>query len=353
MTPRALSVCVINYQGADCIPSTLEAIRNMTAPPREILVIDNASTDGGPELIARDFPECKLVRLAENVGPAGARNVGFRAAREDLILFVDNDVAVAPETPHELARALHDDLAAALAMPRVLYDHDPETIQYDGAGSHFIGLMRLENENRPAGSVAERCRRIQSLVTACFLIDRERWGREDPFDERFVYLLEDHDLGYRARMYGHAVLSVPATCLHGEGTEGLSLRRAGRYSDVRIRNVMRNRWIVLLKNYQARTLLVLGPFLLLFEIFLLAGAARKRWLGHWAAAWREILVSWRSILADRRKVQGRRRTPDREILTGGPLPFSTFLLEGPLDRAAGRLLNYVGRVYWAVASRLI
>ncbi len=98
----ALTVCVINYQGADCIAGTLEALRGVTAPLREILIVDNGSKDGGPELVERDFPECRLVRLPENVGPAGARNVGFREARTELILFVDNDVALAPQTPARL-----------------------------------------------------------------------------------------------------------------------------------------------------------------------------------------------------------------------------------------------------------
>jgi GT2 family glycosyltransferase len=349
----ALTVCVINYQGADCISGTLEALRSVTASVREVMVVDNASTDGSLELIARDFPECRLIRLAENCGPAGARNIGFREAQADLILFVDNDVALAPETPARLARSLRDDPAVVLAMPRILYAHDPQTIQYDGAASHYVGLMSPENENRSVDSVAPHPRRIQSLVTACFLIDRGRWGDDSPFDERFGYLLEDHDLALRARIYGHEMLSVPSPCYHGEGTEGLSLRRGGRYADVRVRNLIRNRWLVLLKDYQARTLFVLAPFLALFEAFQFAGAVRKGWLRHWLSACGSVARNRRAIREDRRSVQARRRTRDREILTGGPLPFADLLLRGPLDRAAGGLMNFAGRAYWGVARHLL
>lgn len=348
-----LTICVINYQGEDCISATLEALEAVRANVREVLVVDNGSTDAGPELIERDSPEVRLIRLPENMGPAGARNVGFREAGADLVLFVDNDVAVAPETPARLVSALLDDPHATLAMPRVLYASDPSTIQYDGAGSHFIGLMRLENANASVDSVAPRTRRIQSLVTACFLIDRSKWGREPPFDERFSYLLEDHDLGLRARIFGHEILAVPTPCLHGAGTEGFSLRRSGSYSDVRIRNVIRNRWLVLLKNYGLRTLVVLGPFFALFELFQLAGVIRKGWLGHWLGACGSVGRDWRAILEDRGRVQARRRTRDREILTGGPLPFSAHLLRGRLDRAAARFLNLVGRAYWGAARRLL
>ncbi len=350
---RSITACVINYQGEEYLHATLMALRQAKVSLAEVLVVDDASTDGSVALLERDHPDVELVRLSENCGPAEARNVGFRRATSDLVLFIDNDVAVAPDTPALLARSLRLHPRAVLAMPRVIYAHDPNTIQYDGAASHFIGLMKLENEDRPLSAAAVRTREIQSLVTACFMIDRSRWGGVGPFDDSFGYLLEDHDLGLRARMLGHVILSVPADCFHGLGTRGLSLRRTGTYAERRVIGLIRNRWRLLLKNYEARTLIVLSPILLAFECFQLVGAIKKGWVGQWLVAIRSILQDRKRIRVDRSAVQAARRSRDRQILTGGPIPFSGVLFQGRLEKMAGHILDGAARAYWRFARGLI
>jgi len=318
----------------------------------EVMVVDSASTDGSARLVHRD-PSLRLIRLADNRGPGRARNVGFFEAESDLILFIDNDVAVSPDVAERLAVALADDREAVFAMPRILYADRPDTIQYDGAGSHFVGVMRLENADCPVDGGKETTRPIQSLITACFMADRARWGKRPLFDERLFIYLEDHDLGLRARIAGHRILSVPAQCYHGRGTPGLSLRSAGYHTDVRVENVIRNRWLILLKNYHSRTLLVLAPFLVVFECFQLAGAIKKGWLRHWLSGCRSILRSRTAILKERRAVQRSRETRDRDILSGGPVPFSDGLLRGGVEALAGRLIDSGARGYWARARRLV
>lgn len=365
----ALSVCIVNYEGADVLERTLEGVRALRPPVGQVIVVDNASTDGSAELAER-APDIELVRLPENRGPGAARNAGWRRARHDLVLFLDNDAVPEPACAGRLAAELRT-AGATLAMPRVLHAHDPTTIQYDGARAHFIGLLRFESAGRPirgatddpppgapergpSGSsegpaASEPPREIQSIVGACFLLDRRRWGAEPPCDERFFYQLEDHDLGLRARIAGHRILSVPeARCLHGSGAPGLSLRRIGRYTEVRVANMVRNRWMILLKNYRLRTLLLLSPVLLAFEGFQLAGAVRKGWLRIWLSAAGWLARRLPRLLRARRAVQRSRAVRDGEILSGGPLPFTDRLLEGRLERAARRWLEEAADAWWRI-----
>lgn len=348
-----LSICVINFNGEECLLPTLAPLSRLTVDVAEVIVIDSASTDRSVDIVRDRHPDFRLIRLPDNQGPGRARNVGLRASTSDLVLFIDYDVVVAPDTPEHLVRALRSDHEATFAMPRVLCADDPDTVQYDGAGSHFVGLMKLENANRPVDGCAQNIRSIQSLITACFLIDRARWGSETLFDERLFIYLEDHDLGLRARIMGCRILSVPAPCYHGRGTIGLSLRRVGDYADLRIDNLIRNRWVLLLKNYRARTLLVLAPFLFVFECFQLAGAIKKGWLSHWLSACASIIRDRNDIRRDRRAVQSSRETRDRDVLTGGAIPFSDELLRGPVEKLAGQLLDGGSQVYWLLARRLI
>ena len=340
-----LTVCVVNFQGAGFLAETLEAVGALRAHVGQVLVIDNASTDGSAELAARRS-DVELIRLPENRGPGVARNVGFRRAEHDLVLFVDNDVAPEPDCPGLLAREL-ERLDASLAMPRILFADEPETVQYEGARAHFSGLLAFENAGRSAAACPDRSYEIDSIVTACFLLDRGRWGARDPFDERFFYLLEDHDFGLRARIAGHRIVSVPrARCLHRSGTPGLSLRRIGRYADVRVENLLRNRWMILLKDYQARSLLVLAPALLAFEALQLAGAVKKGWLRHWCVSLGWLLRRLGPLLRERRAVQGARRLPDRRILSGGAHPFSDRLLSGRLEAAVVGGFDRAAQAWW-------
>jgi GT2 family glycosyltransferase len=344
---RAISLCIINHNGAHHLEHSLAAARCSSLQFQEIILIDNASTDSSLELVRRCYPEVEILQLERNEGPAAARNAGFRRARNDLILFLDNDVALGPRCGFELRRSLEERAGVLAAMPRVLYADRKDTIQYEGADCHFLGHMAPRRSEAPLPAAPEDPVEVNSLITACFLFDRSVWGEEPPFDPTFVFNYEDHDLGIRSRVMGHRLLAVPsAVCLHGTGTPGLSYRPGGRQSELRVYCLMRNRWRIILQCFAGRTLLLAMPMFLLFEIFQLLGCARKGWLGVWcrAAGW---MISHPGVTATgRRRIQAARRTADRMILQGGDIPFSRGLAEGWLQRAACSGLNRVSGSYW-------
>jgi GT2 family glycosyltransferase len=352
--PSSLSACVINRNGEAFLAETLDALLREGTRFSEVLLVDDASRDGSAALVRERFPSVRVIPLPENVGPAAARNAGYVQAAADRVLFLDNDVALVPGCVSRLMRALDDEPRAALAMPRVLYARDPGTIQYDGAGSHFIGIQSPENENRSAESVPAGTRRIRSLITACFLVDRKRWGVEPLFDPSFFIYLEDHDLGVRALLRGLEVLAVSgATCLHREGTEGLSLRRSGRYSPLRVRCLIRNRWLVILRDYSARSILLLFPAFALYEIAQVLACAWKGWLGIWGRSLLWLVSSSGRLRRERRRIQGARRRSDRDILSGGRLPLREEVAGGRVGRGARRALDGAVGLYWKLVSRAI
>lgn len=349
-----VSAVVVNYNGERYLRDTLAALGAEGYPFAEVLLVDDASSDGSLALAQR-WPGVRVLVHAVNRGPAAARNTGYRAATCDLILSLDNDVSVEPGCTRALVRALAAHPLAVLATPRVLYAERPDTIQYEGAICHFTGVMAYRNADlRVAEASRETCE-IDSMLPTCFLVDRARLGPRHPFfDEDFGYMLEDHDLALRTRIAGHVILSVPAAvCRHGGGTEGMSLRLTGRYAPVRVLGLIRNRWLVLAKNYADRTLLALAPAFVVYEIAQLAVAARKGWLPEWRQSLRFLWRSRREILRRRREVQTGRVVPDRRLLRGGPLPFSTHFATGRIDRAAATLLDRLLRGWWSLVRELI
>ncbi len=353
-TPAPVSAVVVNYNGELCLEPTLTALFHQGHVLTEVLLVDNASTDGSLPLVRTRFPSVRILSLAGNLGPAAARNAGYRAAACDRILFLDNDVLPEPGCTKELLRALAAHRAAAVATPRIVYADRSDTIQYDGGECHFMGLMALPNADRPVASAPVATREIDSMISACFLVDRGRLGLAAPFDPDFFIYLEDHDFGLRTRIAGHTMLSVPAAlCRHGAGTRGLSLRETGRYTPMRVLCLIRNRWLVLLRDYSARTLLLLAPALLLYEAAQLAAALRKGWLAEWQKAFRFVRDHRREILRERRAVQASRVVPDRRLLRGGPLPFTSRLVGGRLERLGQGLLDAVLSAWWRLVRPLI
>jgi GT2 family glycosyltransferase len=352
--PPKPSLCIVNFNGENYLEETLGAVSAQKERFREVLLVDNASKDRSLEIVKKQFPFVKVIRLAENRGPAVARNVAFESASSNWILFLDNDVRISSDCADLMLESLRESPRAVMAMPCVLYANSEEIVQYDGAEAHFLGLMSLQNEDRPLSSLPTGTRRIGSIVTACFLLDRARWGKDKPFDETFFIYLEDHDFALRGRALGHEILSVPrARVYHREGTKGLSLRGSGRYTDFRVFCLIRNRWLVILKNYSLRSILLLSPILAVYELCQIAVVIKKGWIRPWARAFVWTVRNWASMLRKRRNLQNKRHTPDRELLMGGPIPLREELTKSRFERLARSVLSGLCASYWKLIRRMV
>jgi GT2 family glycosyltransferase len=344
--PRRVTLCIVNYNGARYLAAALEAAQQADAFA-EILLVDNASSDDGLDLVRTRFPQVRVLALEANNGPGAARNAGFGAAACDLILFQDNDVRLQPGCVALLAAVLEELPRALLVAPRVVYAHDPEIIQYDSADCHVLGLMAPRNADRPIAGADSSRGPTSSLVTACFLIDRRRWPESQLFDEDFVFNLEDHDFGVRANLRGLETWVEPrAIVQHGEGTQDLSYRPGRTVAARRMFYLVRNRWLVIGKSYALRTLVLLFPLLLLYELIQLAGLTKMGWVDQWWLAVRSFFGDLPRLRRKRAAVQSTRVVPDRSLLRDGSLPFTAVVRSGRLARFAVALLERIVNGYW-------
>ena len=251
-----ISVVVVNYNGAAYLARCLGAVRALRGPVDEVIVVDNASTDESRALVARDFPEVRVIALAANEGPSPARNAGMRAAKHRWVLALDNDAVVEPDVLEKLLAARR--AGVVLVQPRSVFDAEPARVHYDGGAFHYAGLIVLRNFYTPLASAeGSGVREVDCAVSVALLVDRETVLALGGYDARYFILFEDLDLSYRLRARGHAIVSVPdALVRHLGGTPGISFRDGPSYPASRVFLHARNRWMFLARNYQARTLLV-------------------------------------------------------------------------------------------------
>ncbi|HUR29624.1 MAG TPA: glycosyltransferase, partial [Planctomycetota bacterium] len=127
-----ISVVVVNFNGAEHLPHALDALFAQSLPIDEILLVDNASTDGSARAACEKHPSVRLIELEQNDGPCPARNAGLAAARNAWVLLLDNDAVLQPETLARLVHAASMHPEAAVLQPRSVFASEPSRVHYDG-----------------------------------------------------------------------------------------------------------------------------------------------------------------------------------------------------------------------------
>lgn len=353
MSPAAISAVVINYNSGQALARALNALESQTLDLQEIIVIDNGSSDGSADDVPAD--RARVVRTTTNLGAAAARNIGLEEADAELVFMVDADMVPEADCAATLLESLNRHEGDA-CVPRIVLEPNNDTIQMDGADTHFLGLMTLENTGCPVATTPPDERIARTAPSGCYLLHRETALAAGGFCEFLFFYFEDLEFGQRLSLLGHRIVFCGyAVAGHdrGEGTPGLSFRGSGEYPKRRAYLTLRNRLLVIACLYQIRTIIVLSPALITFEGITLLGCLLRGWTREWLRSWAWLLKNRREWLDHRRWVQTRRAVPDRELLGGGPVPFADGFLESRWQRLVARMLSSILEAYWILAKRLI
>ena len=239
-TGHILSVCIVNWNTRELLRACLESLRrNPSARAQlEIIVVDNASSDSSAELVARDFPEVRLLANAENRGYAAGNNQAIAASGGEYVLLLNPDTEVAPGALDKLLEFLRDHPEAAGVAPRLVGPDgatqrscrgfpDPWAVFADA-----LGLARLFPRSRRLGRYRltwwnhDDLREVDQPMASALLLRRSALKRVGAFDEDFPIFFNDVDLCYRLKQAGWRLYFDPeATVLHHHGASTAQVRR--------------------------------------------------------------------------------------------------------------------------------
>lgn len=191
------SICIANYNGLDIIAECIESVLAQDCSfPIEIIVHDDASTDGSAELVRTRFPHVRLIESRENVGFCISNNRMAALARGEYLLLLNNDATLMPGALTTLRNnAVSIGKPAILSLPQ----YNAETGQLIDAGSFLdpflnpIPNLNLAQEN------------VGMVIGACFWIPATLWQKLGGFPEWFGSLAEDMHLCCAARLMGYPV----------------------------------------------------------------------------------------------------------------------------------------------------
>ncbi len=303
------SVLIVSYNAGPALASCLRSllVDPCAGPDVEIIVVDNASTDGSIDGLAFEFPQVRLVRSPDNLGFGGGSNLAARHARGRYLAFLNPDVLIAPGWLDALLSALENNPRAGLATSRILLLSDPQRINACGNEMHYTGLTLCRGMGLPADSLND-LEEVTAVSGAAFAIRRDLFLALGGFCADFFLYMEDTDLSWRARLAGYRCVYVPCSTVYHDYTL--------RFGPGKTFYQERNRYLLLLRGFRPWTLLLLCPALLLAEIvtwgfILLRDRANYR---NKIQAYLWTLRHRAAILADRRRVQAMRRVSDRDLL---------------------------------------
>jgi N-acetylglucosaminyl-diphospho-decaprenol L-rhamnosyltransferase len=312
-----LSICILTHCQPEllprCVASCLSEVKR-AGIAGEVIVIDNASTDGSPQRVWEEFPAIRVLRNEENLGFAQANNQAIRISGGRYVLILNDDVVLREGSLIALLRIMDSDPRIGAAGPKLLNADGSMQLGFTNRRfPHFLGCLalvfalgrslerhtctrRLFGWSRDL----ERTGEAEHLAAACLLARREALDHIGLFDEGFYYWFEDVDLCYRLAKAGWKIVYVAeARVTHhwsasigkiaGPQRVAMFFRSQTRY--------LRKHWstpkYVFLRLAAISILLLDLPLLVLKKWLGTASEAeRSAWLRNYLPMLRSFLIDW-------------------------------------------------------------
>ncbi len=262
--PR-VTIVIVSFNTRVDLARCLQAFAD--TPPAvtfQIVVVDNASSDGSAAMVADRFPGVRLIEAGGNLGFARANNLGIRATDSELVLLLNSDTLVPPQALDRLVAALDRLPQAGAVGPRLV----------DGGGTAELSwgrmiapraeweqrrlMRRLAEGDHAAREHVDRLSREERAVDwvsgACLLVRRAAAEQVDLLDERYFMYTEDVDFCAALRAQGWQVVFTPAAeIIHLRGrsaaTAPAATRTRYRESHLAFYRKHHPRWVPALRLY--------------------------------------------------------------------------------------------------------
>ena len=305
-----VTVVVVNYNGGRRLEEALESHRPAGGDGPDLVVVDNASTDGSREAIrafAARTVEVRAVLNERNVGYSAAVNEVARSVDAEYLAVLNMDVVVEPGWLAPLVDHLDAHPEVAAVNPLITTDAG-DRVAAAGQAIHVSGLGFNRSLGLPVGEMPRRPFRISGIQGGAFVVRRRAMLEIGGMDAAGFLYHEDVHLSWLLRLAGHELACVPASRVRHDYF--LSMYPEKFYL------LERNRLALLVTYLRPTTLLLLSPVLLLTEAMawtysLLRGAG---FLRAKAASYRWVAASWRRLRRRREEARRWRRIGDLRLL---------------------------------------
>lgn len=321
-TRTIVDIVIVNYNGGAFIAECLTSLLAQTMPDFRVFVVDNASTDGSAEALELPDSRFGLIENAENTGFAAACNQAAALGSAPWIAMLNPDTRPAPDWL-ETTLAYAEETGAAMIGCKQISMSNPGEL--DGAGDVYspLGLAWRGGFGWPE-EAAQESGEVFGPCAAAALYDRSAFMSAGGFDESFFCYVEDVDLAFRMRLYGHTAVQCQGTSVAHFGS-GIS----GRRSEFTIYHGTRNRIWTWFKNTPPLMLWLMTPAHVLANgLFLVRSLYHNRFYATGRAI-RDAFRDLPRVFRERREIQNRRVRSSAEMLNAMTISPSKLLRRAP------------------------
>ena len=333
-----VSIIILNYNGLEHTEHCLTSLAGMDFPSSqmEIIVVDNASTDGSAELIERQFPHVRLIKNATNLGFSQGANLGASAATGKYLAFLNNDMRVSPNWRSELVKtALADEQYAVVGSV---------ILNWEGVAHDFVGrpddAFCLATAPPPLLTYAmpDGVRDFLFVSAGAALVRADAFRECGGFDPDYFMYHEDVDLCWRLWLRGYRCALAPQSITYHRGGASSGKLPAAFIQGMAQKHVL----FTLFKNLEADTLKELLP--LVFYVLLERGRWAEPVRVSLAEAVEGFLAALDPLLDKRAEIQRTRVVSDTELFSQLGHPFEFLLRNEPYQTIQRRLMARCSKV---------
>lgn len=339
MTQKPLvSIIILNYNGKKWLEKCLPSWKKVTYPNKEVIVVNNGSTDDSAEFVKKKFPKVRLIDIHPNRGFAGGNNYGVKQAKGKYILILNNDTTVTPGILDPMVELMEKDQTIGALQPqmrnmRYKENYDCVASFYTSTGFlyHYGFMQSIKNK------MYHKNLDCYSIKGACMFMRKSEYLKLGGFDEDFVCYVEETDLCHRILLSGKRVVYYPKSYMYHYSGGDMSIMEK---NDTTVFRSFRNRYISYIKNLSAIELIKMLPIhFLLCEAYifmtLLKGKVKNAIAAQWGVLW--WIFHLQSILEKRKYVQTKiRKVSDAEIMPiikyDPPLSYYVHFFINPLGK---------------------
>lgn len=255
-----ISTVILNWNGKEYLHPCLQSVKGQTYPNIEIILVDNASTDGSIEYIKALLSDLRLIINYRNIGYGGGNNRGIEEAKGRYIFVLNSDTEIEKRCVELLWECIETDQRIGVTTPKILLYDRRDIIDAAGLTIYPDGLSIGRGRLEPQEKYNQR--EEVFFGSGCASLFRKEMLEEiGLFDEDFFAYAEDTDLGWRARLARWKSYYVPEAVVYHHHS-----KKFGTYSPLKAFLVERNRIWVAWKNFPL-PILYLWPFYTLWRYF--------------------------------------------------------------------------------------
>jgi GT2 family glycosyltransferase len=307
---KRVSVIVVNWNGRSLLEACLSALCRQTYGNREIIFVDNGSTDDSIRLVRNKFSSVAVVELTENKGFTGGNLEALRIAQGSFIALVNNDVRADDSWLENILQPMLNDPEVGTCASKMLFEETKKTKKINSAGGALTtACVGFDRGFGTEGARYATSERVFGAPGAAVVYRRKMLDEIGFLDEDFFLYNEDTDLSFRAQLAGWKCVYVPTAIVYHK-----SHATSGRLSNLHVYHHTRNLEFVWIKNMPGWLMARYAHHKLIQEIgaFCYLCLRRRQWRPFFKAK-KDALKMLPKMWRKRREIQKTRRVTNRYI----------------------------------------